>query len=112
MVKHKRKTLALSSDDEGNRSGILSEGDDDVLIFLSRPGRGRKGQQLQRRPLGAKTGPLRQVRQEIYGGWRLVRLDGQYVSAKLTTEEMLTHYGKNCAETSDEEDWDPEPELP
>jgi hypothetical protein len=55
---------------------------------------------------------LRQVRQEIYGGWRLVRLDGQYVSAKLTTEEMLTHYGKNCAETSDEEDWDPEPELP
>ena len=106
MAKHKRKTLALSSDDEGNQSGILSEGDDNVPLFLSRPG--KKGPTAAKAPVRSED-PL-QVRQEIYGGWRLVRLDGQYVRAKLTREEMLTHYGENCAETSDEEDWDPEPD--
>jgi hypothetical protein len=106
MAKPKRKTLALSSDDEGNWSGILSEGDDDVPLFL--PRRGKKGPTAAKAPVRNED-PL-QVSQEIIAGWRLVQLDGQYVRAKLTREEMLTHYGENCAETSDEEDWDPEPD--
>ncbi len=98
----KRKTLALSSDDEGNRSGILSEGDDDVPLFTP----GKKGPTT---PPSAAKAPVRkedplQVIQEIIGGWQLVRV-------KLTREEMRTLYGGVCPETSEEEDWDPEPDY-
>jgi hypothetical protein len=59
MATHKRKTLALSSDDEGNQSGILSEGDDNVPLFLSRPG--KKGPTAAKAPVRSEDRPLRQV---------------------------------------------------
>ncbi len=61
-----RKTLALSSDDEGNRSCVLSEGDDDVPLFTP----WKKGPTTP--PTAAAKAPVRkedplQVSQEIIG---------------------------------------------
>ncbi len=67
-------------------------------------------------PPTAATAPVRkedplQVIQETIGGWRLVRLDGQYVRVKLKRKEMFSIYGEKYPETSEEEDWDPEPDY-
>ena len=105
----KRKTLASSSDDEGNRSAVLSEGDDDVPLITPRKNGSTTPPTAAKAPV-RKEGPL-QVSQEIIGGWRLVRLDGQYVRVKLTREEMRTICGGVYPETSEEEDWDPEPDY-
>ncbi len=40
-----------------------------------------------------------------------MQLDGQYVRVRLTKEEMRTLYSEFCAETSEEEDWDSEPDY-
>ena len=53
-----------------------------------------------------------QVRETIIGGWRLVRLDGQYVRVKMTREEKLLIRGESVSQDEDsEEDDEPEPDY-
>ncbi len=92
------------------RAAPSIETSDDVPLFAS------SGKHGPTTPPTAATAPVRkedplQAIQETIGGWRLVRLDGQYVRVKLTRKEMFSIYGRKYAETSKEEDWDPEPDY-
>ena len=128
----KRKKLASPSDDETSdevplfasrnvdscdkpRIEVLTardwveDSDDDVPVYTP----GKHGPTT---PPTAATAPVRkedplQVIQETIGGWRLVRLDGQYVRVKLTRKEMFSIYGGKNAETSEDEDSEPEPDY-
>ena len=87
----------------------VEDSDDDVPVFTP----GKHGPST---PPTAATAPVRkedplQVIQETIGGWRLVRLDGQYVRVKLTRKEMFSIYGGKNAETSEDEDSEPEPDY-
>jgi hypothetical protein len=87
----------------------VEDSDDDVPVFTPE----KHGPTT---PPTAATAPVRkedplQIIQETIGGWRLVRLDGQYVRVKLPRKEMFSIYGGKYAETSEEEDWDPEPDY-
>ncbi len=50
------------------------------------------------------------MKETIIGGWRLVRLDGQYVRVKMTREEKFLIRGERVPETSDSKDEDSEHE--
>jgi hypothetical protein len=111
----KRKKLASPSDDETSdevplfASRNVEDSDDDVPVYTP----GKHGPTT---PPTAATAPVRkedplQVIQETIGGWRLVRLDGQYVRVKLTRKEMFSIYGGKNAETSEDEDSEPEPDY-
>ncbi len=87
----------------------VEDSDDDVPVYTP----GKHGPTT---PPTAATAPVRkedplQVIQETIGGWRLVRLDGQYVRVKLTRKEMFSIYGGKNAETSEDEDSEPEPDY-
>jgi hypothetical protein len=92
------------------RAATSIETSDDVPLFAS------SGKHGPTTPPTAATAPVRredplQVIQETIGCWRLVRLDGQYVRVKLTRKEMFSIYGGKNAETSEEEDSEPEPDY-
>jgi hypothetical protein len=97
----KRKQIASSSYDEKNQSGIPIEDEDDKPLFGVCP-------RPEKAPV-AKVDRF-QVRETIIGGWRLVRLDGQYVRVKLTREEKLLIRGERVSETSDSQDEESEHE--
>ena len=90
----KRKQLEESSDDEESQSGIPIEDDEDDKPLL------RFGPSPEEAPVAKTTVDRSQVKDTIIGGWRMVRLDGQYVRVKLTREEQLLIRGERVPETS------------
>ena len=103
-MRAKRKKLDSSSDDEKNQSGIANDDDDDDKPILA----------VGPRPKEAQVAEMdsSQVRETIIGGWRLVRLDGQYVRVKMTREEKLLIRGESVSQDEDsEEDDEPEPDY-
>ena len=95
----KRKKIASSSDDERNQSGIPNEDDEDDKPLLRSPEKAQVAKVVRS-----------QVKETIIGGWRLVRLDGQYVRVKMTREEKFLIRGERVPETSDSQDEDSEHE--
>ena len=103
----KRKQLEESSDDEKSQSGIpIEDDDDDIPLFGPSP---------EEAPVAKTTVDSSQVKETIVGGWRMVRLDGQYVRVKLTREEQLRIRGERVPETSEsqpeDEDSEHEPDY-
>ena len=103
----KRKQLASSSDDEKSQSGIpIEDDDDDKPLFGPSP---------EEAPVAKTTVDRSQVKETIVGGWRMVRLDGQYVRVKMTREEQLLIRGERVPETSEsqpeDEDSEHEPDY-
>jgi hypothetical protein len=105
----KRKQLEESSDDEESQSGIPIEDDEDDKPLL------RFGPSPEEAPVAKTTVDRSQVTETIIGGWRMVRLDGQYVRVKLTREEQLLIRGERVPETSEsqpeDEDSEHEPDY-
>jgi len=95
----KRKKIASSSDDERNQSGIPNEDDEDDKPLFRSPEKAQVAKVVRS-----------QVKETIIGGWRLVRLDGQYVRVKMTREEKFLIRGERVPETSDSQDEDSEHE--
>ena len=95
----KRKKIASSSDDERNLSGIPNEDDEDDKPLFRSPEKAQVAKVVRS-----------QVKETIIGGWRLVRLDGQYVRVKMTREEKFLIRGERVPETSDSQDEDSEHE--
>ena len=95
----RRKKIASSSDDERNQSGIPNEDDEDDRPLLRSPEKAQVAKVVRS-----------QVKETIIGGWRLVRLDGQYVRVKMTREEKFLIRGERVPETSDSQDEDSEHE--
>lgn len=111
MAGLKRAAPSIETSDEVPlfASRNVEDSDDDVPVYTP----GKHGPTT---PPTAATAPVRkedplQVIQETIGGWRLVRLDGQYVRVKLTRKEMFSIYGGKNAETSEDEDSEPEPDY-
>ena len=78
------------------RAAPSIETSDDVPLFASSGKRGPTTPPTAATALVRNEDPL-QVIQETTGGWRLIRLDGQYVRVKLTRKEMFSIYGgKKC----------------
>jgi hypothetical protein len=92
------------------RAAPWIETSDDVPLFASSGKRGPTTPPTAATALVRNEDPL-QVIQETTGGWRLVRLDGQYVRVKLTRKEMFSIYGGKNAKASEEEDSDPGPDY-
>ena len=104
-----RKQLASASDDEKDQSDTPKDDDDDNTPLF------RYSPSSEKAPVAKKElvkEERSKVRETIIGGWRLVRLDGQYVRVKMTREEKLLIRGESVSQDEDsEEDDEPEPDY-